>query len=334
MSLLKQRRIPSWKQELADKIAGLAAKYPTILVADLTGIPAKHIQRLRKKLDKIAVVMTVKPRIALKAFKAVGLPVEKLEPYMNGQIMLIFSEKNSFELANIIKNFVTNDYYSPGEVVDREIIIPEGNTGLPAGPILSTFGRLKIQTRVVGNVIHVARDTVVAKPGDTVSEDLASLMQKLGLALKEIRLKIKCGLDGRVFIQGEKLVLNVSEYEEQLKLAHMYAFKLATELVIPEPPVIEYSLIKAHRQAVILSIEIGYIAPETIVHVLSTAHMKALALAAEISKHAPELGLEVKVVQRTRQVEEKREEEKEEKKEESGESSEETLSEGFASLFG
>jgi len=44
---------------------------------------------------------------------------------------------------------------------------------------------LKIQTKVQGNVIYVAKDTVVAKPGDKISADLASLLQKLGLALKK-----------------------------------------------------------------------------------------------------------------------------------------------------
>jgi len=59
---------------------------------------------------------------------------------MTGQIMLIFTDRNVFEIADIVRNFVTNDYYSPGEIVDKEIVIPEGNTGIPAGPMLSVFG--------------------------------------------------------------------------------------------------------------------------------------------------------------------------------------------------
>ncbi len=337
MSMLKTRhKLPEWKLKIASEIRELAEKYPVFLVVDLTGIPAKHIQMLRKKLDKIAVLRVVKPKVALKALGEAGIPVKELEPYMTGQIMLIFTDRNVFEIADIVRNFVTNDYYSPGEVVDKEIVIPEGNTGIPAGPMLSVFGRLKIQTKVQGNVIYVAKDTVVAKPGDKISADLASLLQKLGLALKEIRVKIKCGRDGHLIIPGDKLVLNIAEYEEMIKTAALDGLKLAVELVIPEPPVLNIVLVKAHRQALALAAEAGFITPETAEYVLRTAQLKALALAVEISKYAPDLGLEVKLpVQQTpTKVEKKEEKKEEEKKEEEQAVSEEALAEGFSALFG
>jgi large subunit ribosomal protein L10 len=343
MSIVKAvgraRKIPEWKEELAREIRELATKYPVFLVLDLTNVPAKHIQMLRKKLDKVAVMKVVKPKVALKALESIGLPREQLEPYMTGQVMLLFTNMNVFEIADIVRNFVTKDYYRPGEVVDKEIVIPEGNTGIPAGPMLSVFSRLKIPTKVQANVIYVAKDTIVAKPGDKVSADLASLLQKLGLALKEIRVKIKCGRDGHLIIPADKLVLNIAEYEELLKRAALDGFKLAIELVIPEPNVLNVVISRAHREALALASEAGFITPETATYVLRTAHMRALALAAEIAKYAPELGLEVKPLttqiqkqeERPRREEEKKEEEK--KEEEKG-LSEEALAEGFAALFG
>ncbi len=335
MSALRaiHKKVPEWKAKIASEIRELAEKYPVFLVLDLTGVPAKHIQMLRKKLNKIAIARVVKPRVALKALEALNLPVKELEPHMTGQVMLIFTNLNVFEIADIVRNFVTRDYYGPGEVTDKEILIPEGNTGIPAGPMLSTFGRLKIPTKVQGNVIYVAKDTVVAKPGDKISPELASLLQKLGLALKEVRVKIKCGRDGELIIPGEKLVLNIPEYEGMLRNAAFDALKLAIELVIPEPPVLSLVFTRAHLQALVLATEAGYITNETAEHILKTAQLKALLLASEISKYAPELGLEVKTPTPQPQVkEEKKEEEKE--KEESKELSEEALAEGFSALFG
>ena len=337
MSALRaiHKKVPEWKAKIASEIRELAEKYPVFLVLDLTGVPAKHIQMLRKRLDKIAIARVVKPRVALKALEALNLPVKELEPYMTGQVMLIFTNLNVFEIADIVRNFVTRDYYGPGDVTDKEILIPEGNTGIPAGPMLSTFGRLKIPTKVQGNVIYVAKDTVVAKPGDKISTELASLLQKLGLALKEVRVKIKCGRDGELVIPGEKLVLDIPEYEGMLRNAALDALKLAIELVIPEPPVLSLVLTRAHLQALALATEAGYITSETVEHVLKTAQLKALLLASEISKYAPELGLEVKTPTPQPQVkEEKKEEEKKEEKEESKELSEEALAEGFSALFG
>lgn len=332
---MKSHRVPEWKQELANELLELIQRYPTFLVIDLTGIPARHIQILRKKLHNKAVMKVVKPKVALKAMERAGLPIESIEPFMTGQVMMIFTDANVFEIANLVENITTKDYYGPGEKTDREIVIPEGNTGLPAGPILSTFGRLKIPTKVQGNVVYVAKDTVVAKPGDTISPDLAGLLQKLGLALKEIRVKVRCGRDGPLIIPGDRLKLNIGEYEDMIKVAATDALKLAVELVIPEPPVLQIVITRAQREALLLATEAGFVTPETITHIFQVAHGKALALALEISKYAPELGLDIKIpTQQAKPVEEAKKEEKEEKKEESKELSEEALAEGFAALFG
>jgi len=133
VAVAKSKEIPSWKLELAREIADLSRRHGVILVVDLTGIPAKHVQIVRKKLSDIAVMKVVKPKIALKALRELGKPVESLEQYFTGQVMLVFSNKNPFELANIVENLVTRDYYSPGEIAEADIVIPEGNTGLPAG---------------------------------------------------------------------------------------------------------------------------------------------------------------------------------------------------------
>ncbi|MGC8982722.1 MAG: 50S ribosomal protein L10 [Desulfurococcaceae archaeon] len=333
---LKHRRIPREKIELANEVEELARKHRSILVLDLNGVPAKHIQVLRKKLDKHAVMKVVKPKVALKGLERVLQNAKQLEKYMSGQVMLVFSNKNAFELAKMVEDFVTYDYYKPGDVAEEEIVIPEGNTGLPAGPILSVFGRLKVPTRVQGNVVYVVKDTVVAKPGDVISADLASILQKLGLALKKIRVKIKCGVDGGLVIPGEQLKLNIAEYEEGLKAAALDALKLAIELVIPEEPVLGYVLAKAEKQALALVAELGFVTPETAEHVIRVAHAKAIALALEISKYAPELGLVAGVPkQEAREAKTTKTTKEEEKKEEEPkELSEEALAEGFAALFG
>ncbi|MEM0218532.1 MAG: 50S ribosomal protein L10 [Desulfurococcaceae archaeon] len=333
MSIAYSHRVPEEKVKLAKEIEELAKNHRSMLIVDLSGVPAKHIQMLRKKLAKHAIMKVVKPKVALKALENLQRDVEKLKPYMTGQIMLIFSNKNVFELANTVEGFITYDYHSPGDIADKEIVIPEGNTGLPPGPILSVFGRLKIPTKVQGNVVYVAKDTVVAKPGDTISADLASILQKLGLALKEIKVRVKCGFDEDLFIPGDKLKINLAEYEESIKQAALDAFKLAVELVIPEPIVLNYTIVKAQRHALALVAELGFITPDTAEYVIRVAHTKALALALEVSKYAPELGIEVKpAVQPAPEKEEKREEKKEE--EESRELGEEALAEGFAALFG
>ena len=329
-----QRKIPEYKVKMLEELVELLRKYRVFALADLAGVPANHIQMLRKKLNKVAEMRVVKPKIAMLALKKAGYNPDLFAEYLTGQVLMIFTNMNAFELNNIIEKHVTKAYYKPGEKADKEIVIPEGNTGIPPGPMLSVFGKLKIPTKVQGNVVHVAKDTVVAKPGDVISPELSSLLQKLGMALKEIRLPLRVAFDW-IVIPGDKLKLNIDEYVEELKLAHLDAVKIAVEIALPEPGVIELVIQKAHRYALSLAAEAAFITPETAEHVLRMAQFKALALAGEISRHAPELGLQVATpAQPAAPVQAAAEEKKEEKKEESKELSEESLAEGFAALFG
>ena len=331
---LTARKIPEWKIKVVEELVNLIKSSKAFAIADITGIPANHVQMLRKKLYGKAELRVVKPRLLEIALKKAGLNPEPFKEYLTGQILVVFTNMNAFELAMLMDSHVTKTYFKPGEKTDREIVIPEGNTGIPPGPMLSVFGRLKIPTKVQGNVVHVAKDTVVAKPGDVVSGDLASLLQKLGLALKEIRLRPKIAYEG-IVIPGDKLILNLDEYRSNIMAAHLDALKIAVEVALPEPEVLPLVISRAHRHALSLAVETGFITPETVEMVFLSAVAKANALAVEVARYAPELGIEVKQAPSpVKQEGEKKEKGEEEKKEESKELSEEALSEGFSALFG
>ncbi|MCY0868859.1 MAG: 50S ribosomal protein L10 [Desulfurococcus sp.] len=327
------RELPEWKVKLVDELAEQARRYRTILIADVTGIPASHIQMLRKKLHGKAVLKVVKPKLLGIALRKAGIDSSLFEGHLTGQLLAIFTDLNPFELTLMMDKLVTRTYFKPGEKTPVDIVIPEGNTGIPPGPMLSVFGKLKIPTKVQGNVIYVAKDTTVAKSGDVVSSELASLLQKLGLALKEIKLRPKLAYDG-ILIPGDKLILNLKEYEDEVASAHLDALKIAVEIALPDPAVLPLTISRAHRQAVALAVEAGFTTPETIEAVLLAAIAKANALAAEVARLSPELGIEVKQAPATPAASTTSSEKKGEEKEESKELSEEALSEGFSALFG
>jgi len=337
ISYMKHRKIPQWKIEEVEYLAKMFKEYPVFLIADLQGYPANQLQRLRKKLSKHMLFKVSKNKLILLALKKAGFDTTGFEQYLTGQNLLIFSKVNAFEAANLLEQHREYTYYKPGEIADKEIVIPEGNTGIPPGPMLSVFGKLKIPTRVEGNAIVVVKDTVVAKPGDVISAELASLLQKLNLPLKEVVLKIKFAYDGGVIIPGDRLKLDLNEYISMLTTAHREALALGVEIALPIPEILELTIAKAYRQARTLAIEAGYITDETIKDILVNAYMKAYVLALEIQKHGVDLGVEAKIVTTAQPTEEKpKEEEKKEVVEEERREtiSEEELAEGLSALFG
>ncbi len=339
----RTRPIPEWKKKEVEELTRLIKSYKVIAIADLTGIPAAQLHRIRKRLrekygeDKIR-LRVAKNKLFKLALERAGLDVSKFEPYLTGNNIYIFANMNPFELAMILEKEKARAPAKPGMKAPSEIVVPAGNTGLQPGPIMSVFSKLRIPIRVQEGTIWIAKDTVVAKPGDVISEELASLLQKLGIEPVEIYLKLKMAYEDGVVIPAEHLYINIDEYRSQVEEAVRHALWLGVEMAYPEPEVLKLAIPVAVRRAMAVAAEAGYVTPETAEFVIRAAVAKALAVVAALGDKAKELGIEVQVAAAPAPAatEEKKEEEEgkeEEKKKEKG-VSEEELAGGLESLFG
>ncbi|MEM1749550.1 MAG: 50S ribosomal protein L10 [Desulfurococcaceae archaeon] len=327
------RRIPSWKAEEVAELTDLLKKYSVLAIIDRDKLPTTYIQMARKTFSNNVVIKAAKKKLIEIALKKIGVRNEELFKLLQGQNLYVFTNMNPFQLAMLLNENKLYTYYKPGDVAESDIVVYEGNTGLPPGPILSTFGKLKIPVRPQGNSIWVVKDTVVARKGDKITPELSSILRKLGMALKEVKIKIKAVYDSGILIPGEKLFLDMGEYEGGVLRAFKNAVALAAEIAWPIPEVLELSIRNAYLKAIALACEAGFVTPETAEVVLRMAIAKVVAVAEAIAPYAPELGLSTRQVQvkaEVQPVEEKKAEEKEKKEE----VSEEDLSAGLSALFG
>ncbi len=330
----RARRIPKWKIEEVEELVELIKSYKVIALADLTKIPTKQLQVIRKNLrDKVVFRVTKNTLFKLAAEKAGLKNFDEFKKYLEGSNLFLFTNINPFELLLLLEKYKARAPAKPGDIAPTEIVIPAGSTGIPPGPMLSVFGRLKIPTRVQGGSIWVSKDTVVAKPGDKITPELASILQKLGIEPIEIKLQLKAAYDEGLIIPKDKLVIDLEEYKNDIIKAYQDALKIGMEVAYPEPSILELSLTKAYINALLLAVEALIITPETVELILSKAEAQAKALAAILSQKAPELGLEVEtpIAQPAAEEEKKEEKEEEEKKETI---SEEDIAAGLGALFG
>ena len=336
------RRIPEWKRKEVEELKQLIQKYPVIAIAKLEGVPTAQLQKIRKKIyEKFRdhIVMRVSKNTLFRiALKEAGIDPAPFEEYLTGNNMFIFTDLNPFELARILEKTRVTAPAKPGMKAPSEIVIPAGDTGFKPGPIMSVFGKLRIPIRVQGGTIWIAKDVVVAKPGDEISIELASLLQKLGIEPIEVKLVLKAAYDRGVMIPGEKLILNLDEYKNDILQAHLSALWVGVEIGYPEPEVLKLAVPVAVKRALAVAAEAGYVTPETAEHVVRVAIAKAYAIVSALGDKAKELGIELQfaTVAQPAAEEKKEEEKKEEKEEEKKEEgvSEEQLAAGLESLFG
>ncbi|MEM1766172.1 MAG: 50S ribosomal protein L10, partial [Zestosphaera sp.] len=264
--------------------------------------------------------------------------LEEFLNFLTGPNLFIFTNLNAFMLANLVDKVVVLRYVKPGEKAPADIYVPEGPTGIPPGPMMSVFGKLKIRTMVREGIIWIAKESKVASAGDVVSPELASLLRKLDIKAYPVKLSIKAVLDEGVVIPAEKLKLDIESFKKELLAAVQTSRIVAVETALPLPEVMPEIIVKAYMRAVNLACEIGYVTPETTHLVLRSAVSKAQTLVATLMQKYPELNIPV-VTQpavATQPPQEVKKPEKEERAEEEEEKkiSEEEIAEGISSLFG
>src|SRR6266849_3880411 len=258
------RKVAAWKKEAIAQLQVLLEKYPVIAAADLTKVRSSQIHELRKRLrDKVAMVVT-KNNLLRKSVELsesghgrVGEFVKDLQ----GSNILLFTDVNPYSLIILLEKSKVRVPAKAGDIATGEIMVPAGNTGLPPGPVISEFGEIKVQTRIEGGSIWVARDSVVARRGDLITPKMASVLSKLGLKPMEVGLTLSTAYDNETILKSDDLVLDISAYRKDVFQAVSNAFSLSIDAGFLESGTIEPVLRRAVMNAKVLNQKISSATP-------------------------------------------------------------------------
>ncbi len=248
-------------------------------ILDLTRTKADLLHEFRKRISGKAVIKVSKKTLAAIAAERAGRTAAKqFIDSLKNPIGLIFTDMNPFLLyIELEKNRILS-YAKPNEKVDIDVVIPEMNTGLTPGPILSEFGKMKIPTKIVDGMIWIAKETVAAKKGDTISPQLAGLLVKLDIKSVYRSLTILGAIDGETVIPAESLKIDVEKTKEELLRARQMAMGLAVAVAYPALEVVQLIIAKAVREALSLAVETSYPTPEALPSILAKAERQAKTL--------------------------------------------------------
>jgi len=275
-SVLKMRDI---KRRKIEELEQLFRTNQVIGILDLTKTKADLLHEFRKRMSGKAVIKVSKKTLAAIAAERAGRTAAKqFIDSLKNPIGLIFTNMNPFLLyIELEKNRILS-YAKPNEKADIDVVIPEMNTGLTPGPILSEFGKMKIPTKIVDGMIWIAKETVAAKKGDTISPQLAGLLVKLDIRSVYRSLTIIGAIDGEIVIPAESLKIDVEKTKEELLTARQMAMGLAVAVAYPASEVVQLIIAKAFREALSLAVETSYPAPEALPSILARAERQARTL--------------------------------------------------------
>jgi len=276
-------KIQKWKIDEVNELADLIEKHKILAVFKLTGLRANLIHEIRKKLRDVAVIRVAKKTLFIKAVEKTGKrELVKLIEDLHTPIGFIFSNLSAFKLKILLDKSKILMHAKAGEKADIDVVIPEMNTGLPPGPILSDFGKLKIPTRIEGGQIWIAKDTLVARKGEEISPQLASLLARLDIKAVMKGITIDKAYEDGILIIGEDLAINLEKVKNEIIEAGSSAIRLAVELGYVTRETIQLILAKAVNLAIRLAIESGYVTRETIQPILIEAVSSAIKIAVKL----------------------------------------------------
>ena len=247
------------KKEELNLLVSLIKKYPIIGIINLLNLPAAQLQKMKAQLRNDVLIRITKKRIIKLAFNQVknDRDLSSLMPYLEQGIpALLFTNKDSFKLAKIIKKSKSMVKAKAGQVSPSDITVPAGPTEFPPGPIIGELGQIGIIAGVEAGKVAIKKDSTVVRAGQVISPKLAEVLSKLGYEPMEIGLNLLA-----IYDNGTIFTKSILEVDEQ------YYINLIRQ----------YSM-----ESLSLALFIGYPSKETIKPLLSKAYLAANAIGNKI----------------------------------------------------
>ena len=285
MSAEGERRtetIPEWKREEVDDIVATIESYDSVGVVDITGIPSRQLQEMRRDLHGTAELRVSRNTLLVHTLEEVDEGREGLTEYVSGQVGLIGTNDNPFGLFQQLEASKTPAPINAGEVAPNDITIPEGDTGIDPGPFVGELQGVGASARIQDGSIRVLEDSTVLSAGGEVSADLANVLNELGIEPKEVGLDLRAVHADGVLFEPEELEIDVDEYRADVEAAAARGRNLSVNAVYPTDRTAATLLQQARGDAKSLALEAAIEDPDVVDDLLSRADAQVRALAGQV----------------------------------------------------
>jgi large subunit ribosomal protein L10 len=271
-----------------EEIKELLKGYKYIAIASLQKVRAPQLQELKKSLAGKVYMRVLKNTLTKLAIDTMETDdLKKLDDYLEGANLFLFTDINPFKLALLLERGKVKTTAKSGDISAMDVVIPEGSTGQPPGPIISQLNAVGLPTRIESGSVWVSKDTLVVRKGESISERLAALLSKLGVKAVEAGLAMKVVLDEGMIITGDLLKVDVEATRKSIEQSSNEAFALTLSIAYPTPENMDALLQIAHKEAFALALNAAVPTKETIKDIIQKAHTEMLSLNTAVENAKP-----------------------------------------------
>jgi large subunit ribosomal protein L10 len=276
------------KSSEVEAIKDILKGYKSIGIASLQKVRASQLQELKKSMVGKVYFRVLKNTLMKLAIEEMNqADLKKLEEYLDGSNVYLFTDLNPFKLALLLERGKVKTTAKSGDIAAIDVVVPAGNTGQPPGPIISQLNAVGLPTRIESGSVWVSKDTLVVRKGEEINERLAGVLSKLGIKAVELGLSMRAVLDNGLMIVGAQLKVDIEATKKSLEQSNSEAFALALGIAYPTKETITLLLQSAHQKAVALAVGAAIPTKDTIADLIRKANAEMTSLSSAVEKAKP-----------------------------------------------
>jgi large subunit ribosomal protein L10 len=267
------------KSTEVEAIKDIFKEYKSIGIASLKKVRASQLQELKKTMKGQVYLRVLKNTLIKIAIEEMNqAELKKLEEYLEGSNVFLFTDLNPFKLALMLEKGKVKTFAKAGDTAAEDIVVPSSNTGQPPGPVISQLNSVGLPTRIENGSVWVSKDTLVVRRGEPINDRLAGVLSKLGIKSVELGISMRAIFDNGLMINGDQLKVDVPATKRSVELSNQEAFALALSIGYTSKDTIKPLLQQAHQKAVALSVSAAIPTKETIADLIRKANAEATSL--------------------------------------------------------
>ena len=278
--------VSPFKKQEVKTLKKLINSHPVVGLVDVEGIKAKQLQRIREDLRGKAVIRGSKNTLLAIALKKSKRKLNTLADHMGGGASLICTDIDPFRLYMLLERSRTPAPAKPGDTAPEDIVIAAGDTGFPPGPLVGELQRAGVPARIEKGAIVVQKEHIFVKAQETISEQQAEILRKLGMEPMTAGLSLLGVCENGSFYGPSVLQVDREGVVTQVGQAYQNALNLCIEACIVTGDTITLLIQKAVRHSNSLALKACIITPETIPQLLAKAYANARSIES-LSKGEP-----------------------------------------------
>jgi len=237
----------SAKKEKVAAISKISGSYPNVALLNIRNLPDRILQKSKKKLRSEASFVVAKNSTIIRALEATKKGKD-LAGHIDFPTALVYTSLSPYQLFKFFKDNKTQVAAKPGMIAPFDIVVPEGETDLMPGPALSELKGAGINAQIKGGKIIIAKDSVVAKKGAKITDNVCKALQKLNILPFEAMVNMVAAYDGKFTYTASVLDIDEHKLNADILEALSQSFNVSFNASFPTSQNIEALLTQAFSQ--------------------------------------------------------------------------------------